>query len=255
MVVAGQHHVRTAQPFLLQCGQFDLDHHHPEPLAAFLDRLGQVVAGHAGGHADAVEASTALGQGLAVIGPVAVVLANVAGRLVPVAGGHRHAIVADQGQCGRAGDFVGALQLEVQPLPFGGEGHAQRLQQVRIQREHLRQGAETVDALLQALAIQLQLALHLGAFTGQRLAPRIVAGCNRAQHGATDHHQQGQQQHPVASEPVHGGSLRRAGGRGTPPGSDVEGVRSASARAVRRSPACCARHDGWRRPSRSWPGT
>ncbi|TGR35888.1 hypothetical protein EN842_55840, partial [bacterium M00.F.Ca.ET.199.01.1.1] len=43
----------------------------------------------------------------------------------------------------------------------------------------------------------------------------IVAGCNRAQQGATDHHQQGQQQHPVASEPVHGGSLRRAGGRQT----------------------------------------
>ena len=41
-----------------------------------------------------------------------------------------------------------------------------------------------------------------------------MAGGDRTQHGAADHHRDGQQQHPVAAEPVHGGSLRRAGGRG-----------------------------------------
>ena len=98
MVVAGQHHVRAAQPFLFQRRQLDLDHHHAEPLAIFLDGLRQVVAGYAGGHADAVEAAAALRQCLPVVGAVAVVLADVAGRLVPVAGRHCHPVVADQGQ-------------------------------------------------------------------------------------------------------------------------------------------------------------
>ncbi|MNM29463.1 hypothetical protein D3C81_400040 [compost metagenome] len=216
VVVAGQHHVRAVQPFLFQRGQLDLDHDHADALAVGVqDGLGHEIAGHPGGHADAVETATAMGQCLLVVGAVAVILADVAGRLVPVAGGYGHAIAADQGQRRGAGDLVGALQFQVQALPLGGRGrHLQCMQQVRIQRHHLRQGAEPVDALLQPLAIQLQLALHLCAFRAQGATPGVVAGGDRAQHGAGHHHQNGQQLQAVAAEPVHGGSLRRAGGRG-----------------------------------------
>ncbi len=236
MVVAGQHHVRAGQPLLLKRGQFDLDHHHAQPgTVGIVDGVGQEVAGHAGGHADTVEASLALGHALQVIRAVAVVFADVAGRLVPVAGRDRHAIARHQGQRGRTGYLVGLRELQVEPLAARRiRPRAQRGHQVGVQRHHLWQRTEAIDALLQALRVQLQLPLHLHAFTGERALAGEMAGRHRAQHGAAHHHQQGAQQLAIAAQPIHPTSL--------PPGRAMTGPEDGRPSAVSGHQKCiCAR--------------
>ncbi len=149
---------------------------------------------------------------LLVVGAVAVVLADIAGRLVPVAGGHGDAVPVDQGQGRGAGDAVGLGQLEVQPLPLGGgERMGHRLVQVRVQRQHLRQRAEAIDALLQGLRIQAELTPHLQAFVIQRPLLRIAPGQQRTQRRAAEHQDDEQPPGAIAGDAVHGASLGRAG--------------------------------------------
>ncbi|MCW0448956.1 hypothetical protein NB706_001790 [Xanthomonas sacchari] len=205
MAVADQHHVGHAQPFVLQRGQLDLDHDHPERAPARVqDRLREEVAGHAGGHADAVEAALALCQCLLHIRAEAVVGTDVAAGQAPVAGGQGHAVGVDQGQGRGAGDVVGALQLQVQ-LPLRGRVQrvGQGVAQFRIQRQHLRQGAVAIDALLQGLRIQLQLLPQLHALGTQCALFGDVLRRQHRQHHAADDDDQQQDQAAMAQERGH----------------------------------------------------
>ncbi|MCW0438392.1 hypothetical protein NB723_003356 [Xanthomonas sacchari] len=222
MAVADQHHVGHAQPFVLQRGQLDLDHDHPERASMRVeDRLREEVAGHAGGHADAVETALALRQGLLHVGAEAVVGADVAAGQAPVAGGQGHAVGVDQGQGRGAGDVVGAFQLQVQLL-LGGcvQRMGQGVAQFRIQRQHLRQGAVAVDALLQGLRIQLQLLPQLHALGAQRALFGDVLRRQHRQHHAADDDDQQQDQATMAQERGHAeerGDRDRISLEGAPP--------------------------------------
>ena len=184
MLVRGHDHVRRLQPFALQLQQRDLDHHQARDGVLFVQYgLRQEVARQARGQADAVEAPAAARQRLLHIGPEAVVHAHVAARLAPVAGGQGRAVAVDQGQRGRLAGAVGLLQLAVEGIDFGGrqrvgEGGAQ----LRVQRQHLGQGAVAVYALAQGLGVEAELALHAlasRAGRGGRPAHRPAA-CRRA---------------------------------------------------------------------------
>jgi hypothetical protein len=126
MLVRGQHDV--GRRLRLQLLKQDLDGDQAGDAPLVIDGLRQKVAGQSGGHADAVKAAAALGQRLLHIGAKAVVLAHIAVRVAPVAGGQGLAAFVDQGQRGGLAGAVGLLQLAVE-LSTGGQarGGAGRL--------------------------------------------------------------------------------------------------------------------------------
>ena len=182
MRVRRQHDVGCLQPFALQLLQRNLDGHQPQDVAAVVaDGLRQEVAGLARGHANAVEAAAPLGQRLLHIGAKAVVHTHIAGGRAPVAGGHGQAVAVEQGEGGRLAGAVGLLQLAVELRHLvRAQGTAQGVLQLRVQGQHLGQGAVAVDALGQRLPVQGQLALHALAFVQQGPVPGPLAGGKHA---------------------------------------------------------------------------
>ncbi len=183
--IAEQDQVRPLAPLLLQRQQLELDHQGAEQAALLVaHRLGQEVAGHAGGDADAEEAAVVLRREPAEIRAEAVVVADVAVRPAPVAGGDGVAAPVEQGQGGGGGGAVDALQLEVElRLPRRVEPALQRSAQFRVQRQHRRQGAVVLDQGLQGIGIEAQLLPRLLALLAQGLLLRVPAGAVGRQRG------------------------------------------------------------------------
>ena len=188
MGIRNHHDVGGARPLALQLLQGNLDGDQPQHLAFIvIDGAGQKVAGLARGGANAVEAPAAGAQGVLHVGAVAVVLAHIALRLVPVAGSQRLAVTVNQRQRGRLAGPVGAFELAVESVYIGcvqraGEG----ITQLGVQRQHFGQGAKAVHTLGECLGTDFQLALERFALVAQRLPPGEPAHDQHAQQRACD---------------------------------------------------------------------
>ena len=196
MLVRGEDDVGRLAPLAFELLKQDLDGDEPKHRAVIImNGLGEKVAGQSRGHADAVEAATALAQRLGHIGSKAVVLAHIAVRVAPVAGGQGLAAFVDEGQRGSSAGAVGLLQLVVEPVHLGGaERVAERALEFGIERQHLGQGAVAVHALHHGLGIERELALHAFAFIVQRGLQRDATGGPHAQQHAAEHDDKGQKQ-------------------------------------------------------------
>ncbi|MNZ78792.1 hypothetical protein D3C78_973800 [compost metagenome] len=165
VAVGDQQGARLADPAALQLLHLQLEHHHAARRAAFVaHQPGEEVAGHPGGHADREVAATAQAQGVLEVGAEGIVVADEAGRVVPVAGGDGLAAGVEQVEHRRAGLGVEALQAQVELLAalWIGAG-AQGGEHLAVVGDDRRHGAVALDQDAQRLRVQFQLAARLDA--------------------------------------------------------------------------------------------
>ncbi|MNQ75112.1 hypothetical protein D3C85_898920 [compost metagenome] len=195
-------------PALLEGVQAHLDHRHADDPLALAQAVGQVVAGLAGGAADAVEAPRLALHGVLEIGAERQVLAEEAARLAPVAGG-QHPPGGVQHVGGQAAAAaVEALEVIVDPLPPVVAGRLQQAPHVFVELEQAGQVVVLGDLAFHRAGVQLQLALAvLGQGADARPFAEAVAGIAAAEHQREQ--QQGQQQ--VAEQARFHGQGRRHG--------------------------------------------
>ncbi|MNN03276.1 hypothetical protein D3C81_1159580 [compost metagenome] len=212
VVVADEGLQLGALPALLQRVEADLHHCHADDLPVVAQAVGQVVAGLAGGAADAVEAPGPALQGVLEVGAEGQVLALEAVGIAPVAGGQHPAAAVEQVDRAAAAALVEAFEVLVDP---GAARLARRQQQAADAVFKLQQAGQVgvgADRAFHRARVQLQLALaavRQGAQAG--LLAQVVGEV-----AAAEHQQDGQQRQVQGREQarVHGQRGRQRAGAG-----------------------------------------
>ncbi|MCY1522264.1 hypothetical protein D9M68_571090 [compost metagenome] len=146
-------------PALLDGVQAHLDHRHADDAPAVHQAVGQVVAGFAGGAADAVEAPRFAPHGVLEIGAERQVLAEVAVGVLPVAGGDHPAGGVEQVDGAAAATPVEAFEVGVDQPAAIGRRVEQQAGDVGFQLQQAGQVGVAADLAFHAAGVQLQLAL------------------------------------------------------------------------------------------------
>ena len=260
-----------ALPALFQRFEADLHHRHADDPLALAQAVGQVVAGFAGGAADAVEAPGLALQGVLEVGAERQVLALEAVGVAPVAGRHHPAAAVEQVDGAAAAALVETFEVGVDRGAARLVGGEQQGTDGVLQLQHAGQVAVAADRAFQGAGVQFQLALGVALQLAQAgLQAEVVGDEAAAEHQQHDHQrhmqgerarfhgQRGRQGAAVVIGELHHKALRAASAvprrpaRGAPAALRLSagGSWRGTAGRVRSGHGCRRRTRPWRSPRR-----
>ncbi|SVJ72947.1 Uncharacterised protein [Klebsiella pneumoniae] len=170
-------------PAFLEGVHLHLDHRHADDPAAVDQAVGQVVARLAAGAADAVEAARLALHRVLPVGAERQVLAEVAVRVAPVAGGQDPAVGVQQVHRAAAGAAVEAFEVGVDLVAPVWRRVGEQVTDAALQLQQAGQVGVLADLALDRPRMQLQLAFAiLGEGTDAGALADPVAAVAEAEH-------------------------------------------------------------------------
>ncbi|MNN34555.1 hypothetical protein D3C81_1483640 [compost metagenome] len=172
----------------------------------FFQPVGQVVAGLAGGAADAVEAPGFAAHGSLEIGPERQVFAKERIGIAPVAGGLHPAIGVEDEDCPAAAASVEAFEVFVDDLAGAAISVGKQVRNAVFKLQQAGQVGVFADLALDRARVQLQLTFAVFA----QVADAIAFADQVTGHAEADHQQddQGGKQQLTDQAGIHGRSGR-----------------------------------------------